>query len=234
MKLLSRDSMPISAVLRQIPWLAAFLWAAPAFSQEKPQQIDIAPEIINNSPVLQRWLQNIPDVGAEIQNDPSFRPRVRVGYSQYPASGQSGGWDVSVNEVLIGRSGVALNADYHGKIGSDRSSYGVEANYYLLPLGGYYNVAPVVGYRRINSDLYQREGVNLGAKVILVPARGGGGDITLQQTWLNIGTPEEVGIGSISTGYALTNQLRISGEIQFQNSRESQESRVGIGLEWMP
>jgi hypothetical protein len=231
--------MPISAILRQIPWLAALLWVVPAFSppafgQEAPRQIDLDPEIIKNSPVLQRWLQKIPDVAAEIQNDPSFRTRVKVGYSQYPANGQSGGWDASINEVLLGRSGVGLNADYHGRFDSDRNSYGVEANYYLLPLGGYFNVAPVVGYRKINTNAYQRDGVNVGAKVILVPARGGGGDITLQQTWLKLGTPEEVGIASISTGYAVTNQLRVAGEIQLQNSRESQESRVGIGLEWMP
>jgi hypothetical protein len=224
--------MSISAILRQLPWLAVMLWATPAFSQENPGQIDIDPEIIKNSPVLQRWLKKIPDVGAEIQNDPSFRTRIRVGYSQYPANGQAGGWDVSVKEVLLDRSGIALNADYHGR--GNRSSYGVEANYYVLPLGGYFNLAPVVGYRKIDTDAYQRDGVNVGAKILLVPARGGGGDIALQQTWLNVGTAEEVGISSISSGYALTNQLRLSGEIQWQNSRETQESRVGIGLEWMP
>jgi hypothetical protein len=224
--------MSISAILRQLPWLAVMLWAFPAFSQENPGQIDIDPEIIKDSPVLQRWLKQIPDVGAEIQNDPSFRPRVRVGYSQYPANGQAGGWDASVKEVLLDRSGIALNADYQGR--GNRSSYGVEANYYVLPLGGYFNVAPVVGYRKIDTDAYQRDGVNVGAKILLVPARGGGGDVALQQTWLKVGTAEEVGISSISTGYALTNQLRLSGEIQWQNSREIQESRVGIGLEWMP
>ncbi len=224
--------MSISAILRQLPWLAAMFWAIPTFSQVNPGQIDIDPEIIKGSPVLQRWLKQIPDVGAEIQNDPSFRPRVRIGYSQYPANGQAGGWDASVKEVLLDRSGIALNADYHGR--GNRSSYGIEANYYVLPLGGYFNVAPVVGYRKIDTDAYQRDGLNVGAKLLLVPARGGGGDIALQQTWLRLGTAEEVGISSISTGYALTNQLRLSGEIQWQNSREIQESRVGIGLEWMP
>jgi hypothetical protein len=224
--------MSIYAILRQLTWLAVMLWAVPVWSQENPGQIDIDPEIIKDSPVLQRWLKQIPDVGAEIQNDPSFRPRVRVGYSQYPANGQAGGWDVSVKEVLLGRSGIGLNADYHGR--SNRNSYGIEANYYVLPLGGYFNLTPVVGYRRIDTDAYQRDGVNVGAKLLLVPARGGGGDIALQQSWLQVGTAEEVGISSISTGYALTSQLRLSAEIQWQNSREAQESRVGIGLEWTP
>jgi hypothetical protein len=225
--------MPILPILRHIPWLATLLWIAPALAQDNPKQIDIDPEILKNSPVLQRWLKKIPDVGADIQNDPSFRTRIRFGYSQYPASGQDGGWDASINEVFVGQSGLTLNADYHGRF-SGKSTYGADASYYVLPLGGYFNVAPVVGYRRIETDTYQRAGVNLGAKIILVPSRGGGGDVTLQQTWVSVGTPEEVGVLSISSGYALTNQLRVSGEIQLQNSRESKESRVGIGLEWMP
>jgi hypothetical protein len=83
------------------------------------------------------------------------------------------------------------------------------------------------------TDRYQREGVNLGAKIILVPSRGGGGDITLQQTWVGLGTAEEVGMSSITAGYAITHDLRLSGEIQFQNSRESKDSRVGVGVEWL-
>jgi hypothetical protein len=206
---------------------------APVAAQQNPRQIDIDPEIIRNSPVLQRWLKQIPDVAAEIRNDPSFVPRIRIGYDQYPASNGASGWQVTVNDVLIGRSGVALNAHYQYRPDGSLHSYGADANYYLLPLGGYINVAPVVGYRRLETDRYKREGVNLGAKVILVPSRGGGGDITLQQTWVGLGTDEEVGISSISSGYALTHNLRLSAEIQFQNSRESKDSRVGVGVEWL-
>jgi hypothetical protein len=206
---------------------------APVAAQQNPRQIDIDPEIIRNSPVLQRWLKQIPDVAAEIRNDPSFVPRIRIGYDQYPASNGASGWQVTVNDVLIGRSGVALNAHYQYRPDGSLHSYGADANYYLLPLGGYINVAPVVGYRRLETDRYKREGVNLGAKVILVPSRGGGGDITLQQTWVGLGTDEEVGISSISSGYAITHNMRFSAEIQFQNSRESKDSRVGVGVEWL-
>ena len=102
--------MSISAILRQLSGLAVMLWAIPAWSQANSSQIDIDPEIIKASPVLQRWLQKIPDVGAEIQNDPSFRTRIRLGYSQYPANGQAGGWDASIKEVLLDRSGIQTNA----------------------------------------------------------------------------------------------------------------------------
>jgi hypothetical protein len=217
--------------------ILSLLLALPAMAQtnpNNPRQIDIDPEVIRNSPVLQRWLRKVPDIAAEIQNDPSFRPRIRVIYDQYPASGGASGWGVSLNDLLIDRSGVALNAHYQYRPEGGLQSYGADANYYVLPLGGYFNVSPVVGYRRLESDRYKREGANIGVKVILVPSRGGGGDVTLQQTWVGLGTAEEVGIGSLIAGYAITHDLRLSGEIQFQNSRESKESRVGVGLEWMP
>ena len=54
-------------------------------SQAQPlpnNSIDLSPELINGSPVLQKWLKGIPDVLDDIKNDPSFRTRVKVGYSQ--------------------------------------------------------------------------------------------------------------------------------------------------------
>ncbi len=225
------------SILWQFLWLPAVLVATEVAAQNipaatPPPRIDIDPEIIRNSPVLQRWLQKIPDVGAEIQNDPSFRTRFRLGYSQYPANNQAGGFDVGISDLLIDRSGWALNANWNSQ--AKFNSYGADINYYVLPLGGYINLSPVVGYRHLESTTYNRDGLNLGIKLLLVPARGGGGDIALQQSWVGLGSSEEVGISTLTAGYALTNQLRISGEIQFQNARESKDSRVGIGLEWMP
>ncbi len=226
------------SILWRFLWLPAVLVTHEVTAQNMPQdtlsspRIDIDPELIRNSPVLQRWLQKIPDVGAEIQNDPSFRTRWRLGYSQYPANNQAGGFDVGISDLLIDRTRLALNANWNNQ--AQFNSYGADLNYYLLPLGGYINLSPVVGYRHLESATYNRDGFNLGIKLLLVPARGGGGDIALQQSWVGLGTSEEVGISTLTAGYALTKQLRISGEIQFQNARESKDSRVGIGLEWMP
>jgi hypothetical protein len=226
------------SILWRFLWLPAVLVANGVAAQNMLQatpsssQIDIDPEIMRNSPVLQRWLQKIPDVGAEIQNDPSFRTRWRFSYSQYPANKQVGGFDVGISDLLIDRTGLALNASWNNQ--TQFNSYGADFNYYLLPLGGYINLSPVVGYRHLESAAYSRDGLNLGIKLLLVPARGGGGDIALQQSWVGLGTSEEVGISTLTAGYALTKQLRISGEIQFQSARESKDSRVGIGLEWMP
>ena len=194
--------------------------------------IDISPEIINGSPVLQKWLRGIPDVLDDIKNDPSFRTRVKVGYSQYPSTNQSGGIHVAVDDVFIGRSGLSASANYNS--GGSRSAYGADAQYYLLPLGGYFNVTPLVGFRHLQTDKYSRDGLNLGVKLMLVPSRGGGADIALSQSWVGLGSATETGLTTLSLGYAITNNIRLSTDIQQQNAKENYDSRVGIGFEWMP
>jgi hypothetical protein len=206
----------------------------PIAQQPAPENnpIDIDPEILNSSPVLQKWLKGIPDVADDIRNDPSFRTRVKLGYSQYPSTGQTGGVHLAVDDVFFGRSGLSASANYNS--GGSRSAYGVDAQYYLLPLGGYINITPLVGFRRLQTDKYNRDGVNLGLKLMLVPSRGGGADIALSQSWVGLGSDTETGLTTFSVGYAITNNLRISTDIQQQNARENYDSRVGIGFEWMP
>lgn len=198
------------------------------------QTIDISPEIINGSPVLQKWLKGIPDVMNDIKTDPSFRTRVKVGYSQYPSAGQSGGIHAAIDDVFFGRSGLSASANYNSASNANRMAYGVDAQYYLLPLGGYINITPLVGFRHLQTDKYNRDGLNLGVKLMLVPSRGGGADIALSQSWVGFGSDTETGLTTLSVGYALTNNLRLSTDIQQQNARENYDSRVGFGVEWMP
>jgi hypothetical protein len=196
--------------------------------------IDLSPEIINSSPVLQKWLQEIPDVLNEIKTAPSFRTRVKVGYSQYPSANQSGGLHLAVDDVFLGRGGLSVSANYNSASNGNRTAYGADAQYYLLPLGNYLNITPLVGFRHLQTDKYQRDGLNLGVKVMLVGARGGGADLALSQSWVGFGSATEIGLTTLSTGYAVTEHLRLSTEIQQQNARENYDSRVGFGVEWMP
>ncbi len=196
--------------------------------------LDLSPEIINGSPVLQKWLKDIPDVMNDIQTDPSFRTRIKVGYSQYPSTGQSGGFHFAIDDIFIGRSGLSASANYHSAANGNRTAYGADAQYYLLPLGGYLNITPLVGFRRLETDRYRRDGLNLGLKLMIVPSRGGGGDIALSQSWVGLGGSDETGLTTISVGYALTKNLRLSTDIQQQNAKENYDSRVGFGIEWMP
>lgn len=207
-------------------------------TQPKPnqpaQELELSPEIIENSPVLQRWLRQVPNVLEEIRNDPSFRTRLRLGYSQFPSTGQAAGFNAGVEDVFIGRTGLTVSGDYQKSFNGKRESYGADLRYYVLPLGSYVNIAPQVGYRNLTTGKFSTDGVNVGARLMLALSRTGAADVSFTQSFVSPGSNEEVGISTLSFGYAVTRNLRLSTDIQKQNSREEKDSRVGIVLEWMP
>ncbi|MGH7998929.1 MAG: hypothetical protein ACREPR_05735, partial [Brasilonema sp.] len=110
------------------------------------QDLDLSPEIIKNSPVLQRWRRQVPNVLEDIKNDPSFPTKVRLGYS-YFSSEQAFGVNVSVQDIFIGRTSLTVSGEYQAIFNDQREIYGADLHYYLRPLGSYINIAPVVGYR---------------------------------------------------------------------------------------
>lgn len=195
--------------------------------------LDLDPQIIQNSPVLQRWLKQIPNVSEEIRQDPGFRPRFRLGYSQVDARDGADSWSVGLEDVLVGKTGLSFSGEYQQGFNSDRQSWGADLRYYLLPLGSYVNVAPGLGYRNLTTSRYTTDGLNVGGRVLFLLSRGGGADMSLTQSWVAPGTEVEVGLTTISLGYALTHQLRLSTEFQKQNSRQRKDTRIGIGVEWM-
>lgn len=195
-----------------------------------------SPDLSQDSPVLRRWRQAIPDLQHDIRNDPAFRTRLRAGYAFFPR-GDSSGLSVAVEDIFIGQTGLTLSGEYQqgwgGGNGRDRQSIGADLRYYVLPLGSYVNLAPVVGYRRLETSAYTTEGVNLGVRLMVSLSRTGAADLSLSQTWVAPGSEEEVGITTLSAGYALTRHLRISTDLQKQNAPQRRDSRVGILLEWM-
>ena len=203
-------------------------------SQPAAQELDLKPEIIENSPVLQRWLKKVPNVLEEIRNDPSFRTRLRLGYSQFPSTDGASGFNVGVEDVFIGRTGLTVSGDYQRSFNGERESFGTDLRYYVLPLGSYVNVAPQVGYRNLTTGNFSTDGVNVGARLMLALSRTGAADVSLTQSFVSPGSRDEVGMTTLSFGYAVTHNLRLSTDIQKQNSREEKDSRVGIVLEWMP
>lgn len=200
---------------------------------EPSVELDLSPEVIEGSPVLQRWRRKVPNVLEDIRNDPSFRTRVRFGFSVFPSMGQAFGVNVGVEDVFIG-DGLTVSGEYQAAFNGKREAYGVDLHYYLRPLGSYVNFAPVVGFRHLQTNSYSTDGVNLGARLLLVLSRDGAADISLTQSWVNPGTNDEVGLTSFSVGYAVTRNLRIATDIQKQNARQDKDSRVNIVLEWIP
>jgi hypothetical protein len=205
-----------------------------ATPQPAAEPLDLSPEIIQNSPVLQRWIKKVPNVLEEIRRDPSFRTRVRLGYSQFPSTDDASGFNVGVEDVFLGRTGLTVSGDYQASFNGDRKAGGADLRYYVLPLGGYINIAPQVGYRYVETGNFSTDGVNVGARLMLALSRTGAADISITQSFVSPGSNEEVGITSLSVGYAITRNIRLATDIQKQNSREEKDSRVGIVLEWMP
>ncbi len=195
--------------------------------------IDIDPAILDDSPVLQRWLEEIPDVLHDIRHDPSFRSRIRLGYSYFPSTEDKSGWIIGIEDLFIGDTGLTVSAEYQGAFAGGRETWGGDLRYYVLPLGSYFNIAPVVGYRNITTDNYHTDGINVGAKLILALSRTGAADISISQTFVSPGSADEVGITTLSTGYAVTEDLRLSVDLQKQNSVGEKDSRVGLVFEWM-
>ena len=211
--------------------------AVPVYSQttdsSSENPLDLPPEIINNSPVLQRWMKKVPNVLEEINHDPSFRTRIGIGYAEFPSTQHDGGINISVNDIFIGRTGLTISGDYETSFGK-RDAGGVNLQYYVLPLGYYVNVAPVVGYRSISTNNYSEDGVNIGGKIIFPLSRSGAADLSFSQTFISPGDDDEVGVTNVSFGYAITKQIRLATEIEKQNSRVKKDSQFSIIIEWMP
>lgn len=209
---------------------------SPVASRQSPipdSSLDLDSKLIESSPVLQRWLKQVPDVLADIKRDPSFRTRLRLGYAQFPSSKQASGFTIGIEDVFVGRSGLTLSADYQTAFNGRRAAWGSDLRYYVRPLGSVINVAPVLGYRRLETTQYSTEGLHVGLRLLLVLSRTGAADLALTQSWVAPRGENEVGLTTLSFGYALTHHLRLATEIQKQNSRFRSDSRVGINLEWM-
>ncbi|MDT3675095.1 hypothetical protein [Microcystis wesenbergii] len=209
------------------------LWGAisPVWAET---ELDLDPKIRQESPVLERWLEKIPDIAEDIRRDPSFRTRIRLGYAEFPSTDNSSGVILGVEDVFFGQTSLTLSGDYQTAFNGKRTAIGANLQYYLLPLGDYVNLAPMVGYRYIQTGNYSTDGLNLGLKLKLALSRTGAADITVSQSFISPGGANEVGLTTLSVGYAITSNLRLAADIQAQNSRARKDSSVGILLEWLP
>jgi len=197
-------------------------------------KIDVPAQVVEQSPVLQRWQQKTPNVLEEIDWDPAFRPRVRFGYTYFPNAHDLDGWSLGIEDVFIARTPLTVSTDYNETFDGRQTGGGVDLRYYFLPLGWYGNVAPTIGYRSISTPTYSTEGLNLGLRFMLAPSRGGAADLSISQNWVGVATDNEVGVFTFSVGYALTRQVRLSADLQEQTSKLGQDTRLGIMLEWLP
>ncbi|MGB3292376.1 MAG: hypothetical protein WBB01_05180 [Phormidesmis sp.] len=212
--------------------LAAAAHADTPAAGTAPRPLNLSPTVIEQSPVLQRWLETVPDVQADIRNDPSFTTRVQAGTTFFPSTEGTSGFALAIEDWFIGRMPLTVSADYQQNYRGDRQAYGADLHYYVLPLGGYFNLAPTVGYRAAKSaDYYQVSGANIGVRLRFVPSRTGAADLTLDQSWV-VGDSQGLSITQLNLGYAITPDLRLSTDLEWQSTADRDDSRVGINLEW--
>ena len=198
---------------------------------DKSDRLDIPERILEQSPTLQRWLEEVPNVLEEIRHDPSFKTRLRLGVTTFPSTDDAVGINLGIEDVFIDRTGLTVSGDYQTAFNGNRTAVGADLHYFLLPLGNYVNVAPLIGYRYVQSNDFNTDGLHLGLRLMLAFSRTGAGDLSWSQSFISPGSSEEVGITSLSAGYAVTSILRLSTDLEWQNSIEDRDSRVGINLE---
>lgn len=196
------------------------------------EELDLDPALIEKSPVLQRWGTEVPDLLEEIRSDPSFKTQFQFGYVQYPSSHNIGGWQVGIEDIFFGKSGITASFGYSKSFNHDRAHVKSDISYFLLPLGHYFNLAPVMGYHYLKTETYTEEGLNLGLQLRLVLSRTGAADIRLTQSFISPTAETEVGLTNLTVGYSITKQLRLGVEIEKQNARQGKDSRVGILTQW--
>jgi len=74
-----------------------------------------------------------------------------------------------VEDVFVGRTGLTLSGDYQATFDGRRTAW--EQICVTMCVGRYINVAPVVSYRHLETNRYSTDGVNLGARLLLVLSR---------------------------------------------------------------
>ena len=194
-------------------------------------RLDLPDRVIQESPTLQRWLKEVPDVLEDIRHDPSFRTRLRLGFTTFPSTDDAAGINLGIEDIFINRTGLTISADYQSAFNGDRNAVGADLHYFLLPLGNYINIAPLLGYRYVQINDFNTDGLHVGLRLMLAFSRTGAGDISLSQSFISPGGNEEVGITSLSVGYGVTSKLRLSTDLEWQKSIEDNDSRAGINLE---
>ncbi len=203
---------------------------APATAPEAPvldTALDTALEatLIEQSPVLQRWLVEPPDVLDLIRNTPAVPLRLRVG----AASATSG--SIGFEDLALGTR-LTLSGDYRWQIDTTYD-YGLHLRYYLRPRGERFNLAPEIGFRDLNSPVGSSSGlaVGLGSTISLAP---GAADLSLNYRLLNIASDRETTFASATAAYSLSRSFRLAAQYSWINAPWERDHRVGLLLEWAP
>ncbi len=209
------------------PWLGILLgvgWGIPA-AAEPPLGLDS--QVIEQSPVLRRWLVSPPNVLEEIRTLIARPTRIQVGYV---ARNQ---WFLGVDDLYLG-SQVSLSGEYdHWQLPTaELQQFSAALRYFLAQPGSRLNLAPQAGYRTISAtgtDPIQGLEIGATAVVVLAPQTA---DLSLDYRWLP-GSRAATTL-SLTTAYALSRDFRLATRYRWQNNAFVKDFQVGLVLEWTP
>ena len=185
--------------------------------------------ILEDSPVLRRWLQNPPNLLEEIRNTPVLPTRLQAGFES------SSHWRISLQDLRLGDR-LTLSGDYRqSSEHPEVRQYGSEMRYFLAPLGSRFNLAPQLGYRALEQKNRSLSGVSYGAFAVLALAPGAA-DLTGSYSWVAPQEPEEgqATLAELTAAYAISPSFRLSARYSLRNSTLDREFSFGVGLEWIP
>ncbi len=191
--------------------------------------MELETTVVEESPVLQRWLDQPPNVLEEITHTPILPARIQAVFE-----GDST-WELGVADLQLADR-VTLSGSYRQSWDHpDDRDYGSEVRYYLAPMGSILNLAPQLGYRSFNQADRQLSGPYLGAFVVLGLAPGAA-DLTASYSFLDPVEPEEgqATLASITASYALSTSIRLAARYSWRNSTLRKDSDFGLILEWIP
>ncbi|MEY3304267.1 MAG: hypothetical protein ACK5RE_16285 [Pseudanabaena sp.] len=195
---------------------------------QRANDLEIDRQVIESSPVLQRWLEQPPNLLEDIYNIPSFNTKLRFGLT---SRDNSLGVEAGVEDLFVGRSPLTISGSYQTEFSGRESELHANIRYYVLPLGSYWNVSPIVGYRQFNQlDRLQISGLDLGLQGILVLSPQSS-DLRLSHTFTSPSGNLEMSTTTFSSSYAITNNLRLGTKIEWRRSPLIYDSRVGFLLE---
>lgn len=212
--------------------IAYFSLSNPASSNPKisrqADELEIDRQIIERSPVLRRWLEKPPDLLEDIYNTPSFDKKLRIGLT---SRNNSLGMEAGFEDLFVGQSPLTVSGSYQTEFSGRESEIQANLRYYLLPLGSYWNIAPIVGYRQFNQfERPQIAGLDVGLQGVLVLSPHSS-DLRLSHTFTAPSGNLEMSVTTLSTSYAITNNLRLGTKIEWRRSPLIYDSRVGFLLE---
>jgi len=196
--------------------------------KEQAAEVGIEPALLENSPVLRRWLQRPPDILQDIQNTPIFSPHLRTGIT---SRNNDLGAEISVEDIFVGQTPITLSGSYQTEFAGREQSVALQMRYYTLPLGSYFNIAPTLGYRQISPNQQpQVSGVDLGVQGVFVLSPHAA-DLRIGQTFTAPGATNETGITSIAASYAITTTIRLHSRVEWRRNPGFYDQRFGMGLE---